>query len=315
MCHFALDCLDRMHILVKKLEVHLGPDTADLAMRMGIHSGPVTAGVLRGDRSRFQLFGGTVNTAAKMESSGMRDRIQISNETAEILMSSGKGHWTVPRDDTVVTLGNGEREMKTFWLQRGDGSTEDSDESSVADEEPLPSASNHSAKPNVPVESAPAKKTTPFISASAEFEIQSIKKQMHVLDERLSRRVDWVAEQLCRLLKRIVAKRGGRGRRLLGVRKKVDESFLLEREGTVLEEVKELIALPKYDPTCKLELDAESIVLDAAVVKQVREYVAAIATMYRDNPCKCYLYPCQQLCDLFVMLIIFAFSSSRFCSP
>lgn len=56
MSYFALDCLDRMQVLVKKLEVHLGPDTADLAMRMGLHSGPVTAGVLRGDRSRFQLY-------------------------------------------------------------------------------------------------------------------------------------------------------------------------------------------------------------------------------------------------------------------
>ena len=37
--------------------VTLGPGTADLRLRVGIHSGPVTAGVLRGERSRFQLFG------------------------------------------------------------------------------------------------------------------------------------------------------------------------------------------------------------------------------------------------------------------
>ena len=31
-------------------------------MRFGLHSGSVTAGVLRGEKSRFQLFGDTVNT-------------------------------------------------------------------------------------------------------------------------------------------------------------------------------------------------------------------------------------------------------------
>lgn len=31
MSQFALDCLEKMHILVKKLEVHLGPDTGKLS--------------------------------------------------------------------------------------------------------------------------------------------------------------------------------------------------------------------------------------------------------------------------------------------
>jgi len=47
--------------------VELGPDTEDLGLRVGIHSGPVTAGVLRGERARFQLFGDTMNTTAVSE--------------------------------------------------------------------------------------------------------------------------------------------------------------------------------------------------------------------------------------------------------
>jgi class 3 adenylate cyclase len=39
-------------------------------MRFGIHSGPVTTCVLRGDRDQFQLFGDTVSTTARVESSG-----------------------------------------------------------------------------------------------------------------------------------------------------------------------------------------------------------------------------------------------------
>jgi class 3 adenylate cyclase len=45
-----------MNTTAKKLEVELGPGTGELSMRMGLHSGPVTAGVLRGDRARFQLY-------------------------------------------------------------------------------------------------------------------------------------------------------------------------------------------------------------------------------------------------------------------
>ena len=56
---FASECRQSMNELVKELEVTLGPDTADLRIRVGIHSGPVTAGVLRGDKARFQLFGDT----------------------------------------------------------------------------------------------------------------------------------------------------------------------------------------------------------------------------------------------------------------
>jgi len=59
MCKFARDCRNRMNIVVRQLELTLGPETSELSMRFGLHSGPVTAGVLRGEKSRFQLFGDT----------------------------------------------------------------------------------------------------------------------------------------------------------------------------------------------------------------------------------------------------------------
>jgi class 3 adenylate cyclase len=65
MVHFAMNCIRRLDRLLKELEVHLGRSTGDLQVRVGVHSGPVTAGVLRGAKARFQLFGKVCSTRLK----------------------------------------------------------------------------------------------------------------------------------------------------------------------------------------------------------------------------------------------------------
>ena len=58
MARFANDIINRMEQLKEsKLIRLLGPATADLKLRVGLNSGPVTAGVLRGDRARYQSSG------------------------------------------------------------------------------------------------------------------------------------------------------------------------------------------------------------------------------------------------------------------
>jgi hypothetical protein len=78
-----------------------------------LNSGPTTAGVLRGVKGRFQLFGDTVNTAARMESNGCVGRIQVSQSTADLLFANGKGHWLTPREDLVKAKGKGL--LQTYW--------------------------------------------------------------------------------------------------------------------------------------------------------------------------------------------------------
>lgn len=61
MARFANECMEKMRELVATLAETLGEETLELDLRVGLHSGPVTGGVLRGQRSRFQLFGPTMN--------------------------------------------------------------------------------------------------------------------------------------------------------------------------------------------------------------------------------------------------------------
>eukprot|EP00980_Cylindrotheca_fusiformis_P010180 scaffold2265_cov98-Cylindrotheca_fusiformis.AAC.4 len=114
-CRFARDCVKTMMDTTLKLEVALGPDTSELELRVGIHSGQVTAGVLRGERSRFQLFGDTMNTASRMESTSARSRIQISQATADLLLAAGLSAWMTPRTNRTFVKGKGE--MQTYWLK------------------------------------------------------------------------------------------------------------------------------------------------------------------------------------------------------
>lgn len=52
-----------------------------LAMRMGVHTGTVMAGVVGRERMQFDIFGDAVNIASRFESSGERDRINVSEAT------------------------------------------------------------------------------------------------------------------------------------------------------------------------------------------------------------------------------------------
>ena len=100
-------------------------------MRVGLHSGSTTAGVLRGDKGRFQLFGDTVNTASRMESNGVRGRIHVSQATADALTVAGKASWLTPRDDKIEAKGKGL--MQTYWVATSSGpSNKSSDDNSSA---------------------------------------------------------------------------------------------------------------------------------------------------------------------------------------
>jgi len=84
-----------------------------LQMKIGVHSGPVVAGVIGSKVPKYTLYGDTMNLTARMQSSCPPDKIQASSDTERIIGPSGRFH--IESRGTVDVKGKGE--METFFLE------------------------------------------------------------------------------------------------------------------------------------------------------------------------------------------------------
>lgn len=80
-------------------------------MRIGIHTGPVVAGVIGFKKFSYDVWGDTVNTASRMEANGIAGEIQVSEDVFNL----AKNIFCFEQRGKINIKGKGE--MQTFLLK------------------------------------------------------------------------------------------------------------------------------------------------------------------------------------------------------
>ena len=102
---FTLDCLDEMETINVKLN-------ASLEVRIGLNTGgPLIAGVLGTDKPAFDIIGDPINIAARLQSTDIPGKVQISQATKDLVEASG-----YPIEERGEVFLKGKGKAKTYLV-------------------------------------------------------------------------------------------------------------------------------------------------------------------------------------------------------
>ena len=215
-----------------------------------------------------------MNTASRMESTGSKGMIQMSQETAELLMKAGKEHWVTAREKKVEAKGKGC--LQTYYLKSSVGIDAGSAMSKSSGS--VGTGCNDDGFSGVEEELRPG--VCSFVSKSG----QRMTTAPEELSDKVLRLVEWNVDILMHMLQEIEAQRLSTGvapdhrdqvARL--------EYHYMRKTDLVITEVQEIITLPEYTQE-SLPCDPSFIMIDKHIQRQLHQYILGIASMYHANP-------------------------------
>ncbi|MBT8274198.1 MAG: tetratricopeptide repeat protein, partial [Bacteroidia bacterium] len=105
----VLGALEMAEFMVKRKKDKESSGQSPFNMRTGIHTGPVVAGIVGVKKFQYDIWGDTVNIAARMESNGEVDKVNISQSTYELIKDDPQ--FVFEKRGKINAKGKGEMDM------------------------------------------------------------------------------------------------------------------------------------------------------------------------------------------------------------
>lgn len=109
--HYVRSMIEFALCLMGKLDIINQHSFNNFKLRIGINHGPVIAGVIGAHKPQYDIWGNAVNVASRMDSTGVLNKIQVTEETAQVAKSVG---YNVSERGVINVKGKGQ--LVTYFI-------------------------------------------------------------------------------------------------------------------------------------------------------------------------------------------------------